>query len=575
MAGKSSVFKFFVVLILLILVFLQGLEMKQSDRLFERVNQLEKKVSGKSSRVYRPASDADSAEAAAKDGGWLIWRLSAEPPTLNPITAKDAYADMIVGSKNCFVFETLVKRNRDSLEYEPLLAESWDISDDGLRIEFRLKDDIWFSDGEPVTAEDVKFTYETIMDVEIDAANIRNYFVDFKSCEVVNDRTVVFNMKRPYFLAFGMIGETPIIPKHVYEYEDAQDFNSNISDPVGSGPFVFGQWDVGDKIVLEKNENYWGEGVNFEKLIYKFISNDMAALTALKSGQIDVMAPLPEQYTSYKDSEQFKEKFNIYKYLIPDNSYTYVSWNFECELFQSGKVRNALTHLIDREKIKDHIWEGLVRIVSGPFSPGSPQCNPNVKPLEFSPDKARELLSEAGWEDTNGNGIRDKNGREFKFKLMIVSGSPITEQTAKVLKDQFSQAGIIMEVDPFEWSVFLDRLHKRDFEATTLAWQGDVETDPYQIWHSSQIAKGGSNYISYKNETVDNILEEARRTLDDEKRNRLYHRFHKILNDEQPYTFMFARPSIAFMNNRIKGVKVHKLGVNIKEWYIPSELQKY
>lgn len=573
MTGKSTIFKFFVLLFLAIIIFFNALEMKQSDRLYDRINALDDKISdGATNRSYsKSASNGD----AEKDGDWLIWRLSSEPPTLNPITSKDAYAEIIAGVQNYNIFETLIRRNLDTLVYEPFLAESWKIADDGMSMEFTLKDDIWFSDGEPITTDDIEFTYNTIMDLNIDAASLRNYYIDFERCEKKDSKTIVFYMKKPYYLSFGMIGETPILPKHIYEYKNATDFNNMISNPIGSGPFMFERWDVGEQIVLKKNENYWGEKIHFDKLIYKFINNDMAALSALKSHQIDIMAPLPEQYTNNVNNEHFAKEFNTLKYMKPENSYTYISWNIKTPFFADAKVRNAMTLLVDRESIKEHIWEGLVEVLSGPFNPGSPQCNQNIKPLPFDPAKAKKLLDEAGWVDTNGNGVRDKDGVEFEFKLMIVGGSSLTEQFAKVLKNQFAKAGIIMNVDPYEWSVFLDRLHNRQFTATTLAWSGSVESDPFQIWHSSQMEGGGSNYISYNNPEVDDLIITARKTLDETKRNAYYHKFHQILHEEQPYTFMFARPSIAFMDKRIEGVEVHKLGVNLHDWYVKKENQRY
>ena len=185
------------------------------------------------------------------------------------------------------------------------------------------------------------------------------------------------------------------------------------------------------------------------------------------------------------------------------------------------------------------------------------------------------MLDEAGWRDTDGDGIRDKNGVAFRFRYMIVSGTVLHEQIAKLVKDFAANVGIEVVPDPYEWSVFINRVQNRLFEATNLAWSGAVQNDPYQIWHSSQIGNHGSNYVGFNIPEADAIIEEARRTMDEKKRNKLYHRFHRILHNEQPYTFVYTRPSQRFLRPRFKNVTIHKLGLNPHEWYVPGDLQKY
>jgi peptide/nickel transport system substrate-binding protein len=158
---------------------------------------------------------------------------------------------------------------------------------------------------------------------------------------------------------------------------------------------------------------------------------------------------------------------------------------------------------------------------------------------------------------------------------MIGSGVTLHEQIAKLVKDEAAKAGIEVNLDPYEWSVFSQRLKDRQFDAVNLAWGGAVEEDPYQIWHSSQIGNRGSNYVGFKNTEADALIEEARRTLDENKRNELYHRFHRILHKEQPYTFVYTRPEQRFLDRRFENVIIHKLGVDEREWYVPRDRQKY
>ncbi|GAG94176.1 unnamed protein product, partial [marine sediment metagenome] len=255
--------------------------------------------------------------------------------------------------------------------------------------------------------------------------------------------------------------------------------------------------------------------------------------------------------------------------------YLYIGWNQKTPFFADRRVRLAMTHLVDREMIIEHLMGGLGRIVTGPFYILGKQYDSTIEPWPYDPERAKELLDEAGWRDTDGDGIRDKDGVTFKFNFMIVSGYVVVEQLAKLLKDEMAKVGIDLRPDPYEWSVFEERLNTRSFDATMLAFGGEVLYDPYQTWHSSQIAGRGSNRIGFANAEADAIIEEARRTLDESVRNELYRRFHRILHQEQPYTFLRARPSMRFLDKRFKNVKIHKLGLDPTEWYVPKEKQRY
>jgi peptide/nickel transport system substrate-binding protein len=572
MGSKSTFFKFFVVVILIVLLIFQILAMKQSDRLYERINKLQKDMGNMS---FPSGSGAGSNNDDSKAGDWLVRRIGSEPPTLNPITYKDLYASLICGSDGGNnIFETLLTYNFDTAELEALLAESWDISDDGLEFTFTIRDDAYFSDGTPVTSDDLIFAYETIINPEIDAANLANYFKDVEGYERIDDKTVVFRMSRAYFKSLEMLGGIPVIPKHVYQFEDASEFNQNRTDPVGSGPYLFDKWDVGSQIVLTRNENYWGKKPNFKKIVYRVISNDKAALQSLQSHTLDVLSVTPEQFVKYSQDEEFRKNFHVISYWNPSSGFTYIGWNAESAFFDDVLVRQAMTHLIDRNAINEHIFKNLYRVTTGPFFFMGHQNNPEIEPWPFDPQRACELLAQAGWVDTDGDGIRDKNGVDFNFKLTTVSGNETGEKMCLLIKDQLEQVGVIMELDMYEWSVFTDKLHKREFEAVTLGWSGDLESDPYQVWHSSQ-TEGGSNYVGFNVPRADELIVQARATIDADKRNKLFHEFHAILHEQQPYTFMFNRKSLVFIDKRIENVTIHKLGLDSKEWYVPKEKQQY
>lgn len=239
-------------------------------------------------------------------------------------------------------------------------------------------------------------------------------------------------------------------------------------------------------------------------------------------------------------------------------------------------MRLAMTYLVDREMICKHLLKNPdAKVPTGTFYIYGRQGDPNIQPWPYDPQMARKLLDEAGWVDHDGDGIRDKDGVPFKFRYMIGSGVTLHEQIAKLVKDEAAKVGIEVTLDPYEWSIFSQRLLDRQFDAVNLAWGGAVEEDPYQIWHSSQIGNRGSNYVGFRNAEADSLIEEARKTLDEGKRNELYHRFHRILHEEQPYTFVYTRPEQRFLDRRFENVKVHKLGLDTLEWYVPKEKQRY
>ncbi len=235
----------------------------------------------------------------------------------------------------------------------------------------------------------------------------------------------------------------------------------------------------------------------------------------------------------------------------------------------------ALTHALDRDSVAKHIYRGYAKVVSGPFYIYGKQNDPEIAPWPYDPDKAMELFKEAGWSDTNNNGVLDKDGVELRFKLTYGSGNATSEQIVKAFKDNAAKVGVEIIPDPTEWSIFVNNLNNRNFDAVMLGWGGTIESDPYQIFHSSQIEGKGNNFVGFSSKTSDRIIEEARRTLDPDKRYEMYHQFHRILHEDQPYTFLFARPTFVFLDKRFENVNIHTLGLDFYEWYVPKDKQRY
>jgi len=579
MNGRGGVVTFFLFLFLSIIILLQVLSMIQSDRFYEGLNRLDEAFEGRtfrySTKDKSKLADAADEEYPGDEGDWLIWGFRVEPKTLNQFSAdNDIYSRWITVP---YIFEPLLVYDFDELKLKPWLAKSYEISNDGLEITFRLRDDIYFSDGTAVTADDVIFTYETAVNPQVDAANVASLYVDVEKVVKLNDRQMKFFMKRSYFKALENLcfWDFGILPKHIYDFDNAEDFNKRVSNPVGSGPFVFERWDTGREVVLRRNENYWGRKPRLEKIIYRFITNPVACVQALQSHEVDIIIPEPEQFADLANDKEFNRQFRCLSYWNPGVPFYYMGWNQDSVFFKDRRVRLAMTHIIDREQIISRLLKGYGQEISGPFFIKGNQNDPNIKPWPYDLKRARELLDEAGWIDRDGDGLRDKNGVPFKFEFMYAGENALYKRLAKLLKDEAARVGIEVIADPYEWSVLIRRLSDRKFEAVVMGWGGDVQEDFYQIFHSSQIGNRGSNYVGFNNPQADALLEQIRRTIDEAKRNKLCHQLHRILHKEQPYTFLFTRPTFRLLDKRFKNVIIHKLGPKYWQWYVPKNEQRY
>jgi peptide/nickel transport system substrate-binding protein len=520
-----------------------------------------------------PAGDetpaAQASEGDPEDGDWLVSLLPAEMEHLNPFTTSDAYASRING----LIFETLLEVDNATLTLKPLLAAALpEVSEDKLTYTFRLREDARFSDGKPLTAHDVRFSYDTLMDPATNAPHARNYYQDIVACEVLDDYTVRFTCKQPYFRHVLVIGGLEVIPRHVYSEGD---FNThaNNRNPIGSGPYTMGTWKTGQQLTLVRNENYWGEKPHISKRVYKIITNDDAAFQVLARGEMDTMGLQPEKWVNQAAKPAFEEKFNKFSYYSP--SYMYIGYNMRRPVFSDKRVRQALTMLLDRELILEEIFYGLGRITTGNFFVDEPEYNKAIEPWPFDPERAKKQLDKAGWSDTDGDGVRDKDGVPFDFEIRLTNNSVEAEQIATIFQEELKRAGIVMTIRQLEWATYLQSVKEHEYDASMLGWSLGIWPDPYQLWHSSQAVKNGSNTVGFVNEEADRIIEAGRLEFDHEKRIAMYHRFHEIVHEEQPYTFLFCRKALVTVDKRFRNTTVYPLGMDSEEWWVPAALQRY
>jgi peptide/nickel transport system substrate-binding protein len=506
-------------------------------------------------------------------GDWLVRRMPSEPATLNPVTATDIYAEYI----DSLVLEPMLYLNPATQDFEPLLAERYEISPDKLDLTFYLRKDVRWHDGKPLTADDVIFTFQKIMDPKVDSAALRVYFIDCTKAEKIDEHTVRFHWKQPYFKALETVGQTMfIIPKHLFD--DSTDFNKHpfARKPVGTGPYRLTSWETGKKIELVRNEQYWGKKPYFQRIIFKVITDDNVALQVFNQGELDVVGLTPTQWLKQTNYPEFLKKNHKLYYDYP--AFGYIGWNMRRTPFDDRRVRTAMTLLLNRQAILKNIFSCLGQVVSGPNYINTPYYDPSVKPLPYDPEQAKKILDEAGWSDHNGDGIRDKDGKDFKFEFLLPAGSADTEKIATIYKEDLARVGITMEIRKLEWAVFLQNIQEFSFDACTLGWVLDAFPDLYQIWHSSMAdVKGSSNHVGYKNPEVDRLIEQARQEFDKQKRIELNRQIHRIIAQDQPYTFLFTFKELAALDKRLTNVVPYPIRPIFlyTEWFVPAGMQKY
>lgn len=520
-------------------------------------------------------------------GDWSVEAFGTGIKTITPLVSTDAYAANV----QSYVLESLITRNPDTLEWEGLIAKSWKVSEDGLVISIQMREDVSFSDGEPLTADDVAFTFGFIMTESIQAPRDRAYLEKIKDVKVNGKYEVVFTFKEPYFEALSLAGGMPILPKHFYSayLKEPQKFNESKGLLLGSGPYKLTDpksWtpDKGN-VELVRNERYWGDvQPPYNRILWKIIQNDSARLTTYRNGDIDSYSARPVEYEELKKDAQIISKSRNFEYMPPVVGYSYIGWNQQRggkpTRFADKRVRQAMTYLTDVNRVIKDVFLDYAEPAVSPFGHAGKQHDSALQPYQFSLDKAKALLKEVGYEDRNGDGVlEDKAGQPFEFKLTYLESNEDTKRMVLLLKDLYARAGVRMIPFPQEWPVMLENLDKKDFDAITLGWTSGIETDLYQTFHSAQAVSNGDNFTAYKNSALDKLIDEARRTVDEGKRMPLWQQAERIIYEDQPYTFLMRRKSLLFVDKRIHNLQMTKLGLNLGslplENYVPVAQQKY
>ncbi len=508
--------------------------------------------------------DRSKTDLTRVNGGTYIEASIGDATYLNPVLSSDSASNDI----NNLVYNGLIKYDKD-IKIVGDLAESFAVENGGRKITFHLRKDVLWHDGVPFTSADVLFTYQVLIDTNVRTPFSADYVI-VKKAEAPDPYTFRVFYDKPFAPALESWG-MGILPKHVWEKGDVNTNPANRA-PVGTGPFVFKEWVPDEKIVVVANPHYFRGRPPIDRYVYRIIPDMSVQFLELRQGTLSTMTPTPDQYNGYP------EFFNAYnKYHYPAFRYDYVAFNLLNPLFQDKRVRQALAMAVNRDEIIKGVYQGLAVPATGPFPTTSWAYDPAVKPFPYDVERAKALLAEAGWKDSNGDGILDRNGKPFAFTLVTNQGNKVRESMALVIQNDFSRIGVKMDVRPMEWSVFIHKyVDQKQFEAVLLAWSLARDPDAYSIWHSSQRGVGQYNFVSYVNPEVDRLLVEGRATFGTEKRAPIYHRIHAIIADDAPYIFLTVPESLPVIHKKLIGVEQAPAGIgwNFDEWYIPKAWQK-
>jgi len=487
--------------------------------------------------------------------------------TLLPPLASDASSAGIIG----LIYNGLVKYDGD-LNLVGDLAESWEVSKDGLTITFHLRHGVKWQDGAPFTAKDVLFTYQVMVDPKTPTAYSGDY-LQVKKAEAPDDYTFRVTYPQPFAPALGSWGLN-ILPRHLLQGQDIT--KSPLGRrPVGTGPYIFKEWKTGQMIGLDYNPNYFEGRPYLNGYLYRVIPDLATMFLELKSGNLDRMGLTPLQYTRQTAYPKFDRMYKKYRYM--PFSYIYLGYNLRDPRFADRRVRQALTHAINKQELIDGVLMGLGEQAYGPYKPGTWFYNPDVPKFPYDPAKAKALLAQAGWRP-NPAGILSKDGRPFEFTILTNQGNDTRVRTAEIIQRRLHQIGIIVHIRMVEWAAFLKQfIEKGRFDAVLLGWNTGLDPDQFDIWSSTKTKPGELNFIGYNNPQVDALLSEGRHTFDREKRRQAYFKFQEILAEDQPYTFLFVPDALPAISRRFHGIKPAAAGIdyNFIKWYVPKGEQKY
>ncbi|WP_091470536.1 peptide-binding protein [Methylophilus rhizosphaerae] len=504
-------------------------------------------------------------------GGTLMGAMPSDPSSLIFMVAGESASSAITAN----LFNSLLTYDQN-LDLAGELAESWQVSPDQKTLTFHLKPGLVWADGHPLTSEDVFFTWQAIIDEKTRSPYASDYQLVTKA-ETPDKLTFVVHYDEAFSPSLDSWAGLQILPKHKLAGQDLHT-TSFAQKPLGSHYYQLKEWRHGEYIKLEKNPKSVLGPANIDHLVERIIPDPGAQFLELMADNIDSLSMDPITYARIIPSRpELQAWLNQYESL--GNSYTYLGFNLKRQPFKDIRIRKAINLAIDKQEIIDGVYLGLGEQIASPYKPGTRWSNPELKPYPFDPQQARSLLAEAGYKDSDGDGILEKDGKKLSFEVLTNHGNKEREKTAVIIQRRLKEVGIEIRIRTIEWASFITRFIKTgDFDAVVLGWQLGLEPDQFGIWHSSQQKPGQFNFIGYNNPKVDQLLERGRREFDPDKRMHIYHQFAEVLYEDSPIVYLSAGYNLTAIHKRVRGimdpVPPAGVGYDSQKWYLPMPLRR-
>lgn len=523
----------------------------------------------------------DASEATEDE--WMFSTLDGNPQTLNPLFASSNYefrfADLLWNGPFTFDAKMDWAVNKE-------LVEKLDISADNRVWTLKLKPGYTWQDGVPYTAHDIVYSWKEQLDERVPVTD-RDGVMRLESVKALDDLTVEYVVKDPSPMSKWDVNFT-IIPKHLYEKGKAEDPTLKASpyyaqlnrNPIGCGAYRFVEWKENDKIVLERWDAFKGTKGHFKRIIFRIIPDQNVQLLTFEKGETDEMQLSSKQFAiETVRSEAFK-KVGI-KGTNPQWLYGYLCWNTRGNpFFADARVRRAMTLATNVKLMVEKITYRLAQPAYGPFHRDSWMFNPSIQLLPFDTAAAARLLDEAGWTVDPESGWRKKGDRAFSFTLLMSQGNPATVEMAAIVQQDLKTIGVEMKTQVIEWATFQERVRKHEFEASTAAWGTGVDPDLTRNIFGTKAIDDGRNYGCYSNPRIDELYNQGQKEFDATKRQAIYREIGKLIYEDQPYTFLWSRPTLWGFHKRIRGVTFSPRGVwnfdpSVMGWWVAKKDQLY
>jgi len=517
----------------------------------------------------------------------VVMHALSDPEELTPLNSNDNSATMIFYN----TFQTLLHIDYKTYEIIPILAKArpvfTDLPGGKVQADLEIRPEAKWDNGDPITGEDVDFSLRVLKNPQTNSKPRKPYFEDIEEVIIDKNNPKKFSLiyAQPYMIIESALPELYIIPAHIYDPEGimkkftvkqlytqgeklrnnadikkfAEQYNSSKFQREvveGSGPYAFHDWQPNQRVILKRKPDWWGyqaKDVNHwfeaypDELVFESVNDLTTAVVALRGEKIDVMHGIePKAFvTDLQKSESFTDKFSTHS--PPLFSYDYMAINQRLDKFSDVRTRKALAHIMNVDQLIKSFTHGLGERVATFTHPSlKERISPKVKPYAYDIDKARKLLAEAGWKDTDGNGVLDKeiDGEkvDFEINLNFNTGNSRRERACLIFQEEARKAGVKVNILPLEWSVMLERNKSHNFEMFVAGWiSSPLESDPKQIWHTDSYADRGSNYTGFGNDKTDKIIENMRAEMDADKRYKYYHQLQEAIHEDVPYIFLLAQ----------------------------------